>query len=82
MRYALNPNLSAVAPPPVAEAHAWARALPADARALLDLAQAVLLLAAHYYEYRDETSLSAGCMPFGATSLLARYVTPRLSGRA
>ena len=47
-----------------------------------DLVQAVFLLAAHYYEYRDETSLSAGCMPFGATSLLARYVTPRLSGRA
>ena len=38
-----------------------------------DLAQAVLLLAAHYYEYRDETSLSQGCMPFGVTSLLARY---------
>jgi len=41
MRYALNPNLAAVAPPPVAEAHAWARALPEDGRALLDLAQAV-----------------------------------------
>jgi uncharacterized phiE125 gp8 family phage protein len=38
-----------------------------------DLAQAVLLLAAHYYEYRDETALSQGCMPFGVTSLLARY---------
>jgi len=41
MRYALNPNLAAVAPPPVAEAHAWARTLPEDGRALLDLAQAV-----------------------------------------
>ena len=38
-----------------------------------DLAQAVLLLAAHYYEFRDETALAEGCMPFGVTSLLARY---------
>ncbi|NOD34217.1 MULTISPECIES: head-tail connector protein [unclassified Ruegeria] len=38
-----------------------------------DLGQAVLLLAAHYYEYRDETALSAGCMPFGVTSLIQRY---------
>ncbi|WP_425071044.1 head-tail connector protein [Sagittula sp. S175] len=38
-----------------------------------DLQQAVLLLAAHYYEYRDETALSQGCMPFGVTSLIARY---------
>ncbi len=38
-----------------------------------DLAQAVMLLAAHYYEYRDETALSQGCMPFGVTSLIARY---------
>lgn len=38
-----------------------------------DLGQAVLLLAAHYYEYRDETSLSDGCMPFGVTSLIQRY---------
>ncbi|NOC44319.1 head-tail connector protein [Ruegeria sp. HKCCD7559] len=38
-----------------------------------DLGQAVLLLAAHYYEYRDETSLGAGCMPFGVTSLIQRY---------
>jgi uncharacterized phiE125 gp8 family phage protein len=42
-------------------------ALPAD------LGQAVLLLAAHYYEYRDETALGAGCMPFGVTSLIQRY---------
>ena len=38
-----------------------------------DLGQAVLLLATHYYEYRDETSLSDGCMPFGVTSLIQRY---------
>lgn len=49
-------------------------ALPADMR------QAVMLLAAHYYEYRDETGLSAGCMPFGVTSLIERYRTVRLLG--
>ena len=43
-----------------------------------DLAQAVMLLAAHYYEFRHETSLSQGCMPFGVTSLLARYRPVRL----
>ena len=43
-----------------------------------DLAQAVFLLAAHYYEYRDDTSLHAGCMPFGVASLLDRHRVPRL----
>ncbi|MEP2028939.1 MAG: head-tail connector protein [Paracoccaceae bacterium] len=43
-----------------------------------DLAQAVLLLAAHYYEYRNETSLSDGCMPFGVSSLIERYKVMRL----
>lgn len=38
-----------------------------------DLRQAVMLLAAHYYEYRNETALSDGCMPFGVTSLIERY---------
>ncbi len=42
-----------------------------------DLGQALLLLAAHYYEYRDATALSAGCMPFGVTSLIQRYRTVR-----
>lgn len=45
-----------------------------------DLAQAVMLLAAHYYEYRDETALGSGCMPFGVTSLIERYRTVRLLG--
>ncbi|MBD11755.1 head-tail connector protein [uncultured Roseovarius sp.] len=45
-----------------------------------DLAQAVLMLAAHYYEYRHETSLSSGCMPFGVASLIERYRTVRLLG--
>ena len=52
---------------------AWA-GLPAD------LGQAVLLLAAHYYEYRNETSLGVGCMPFGVTSLIERYRTVRILG--
>ena len=43
-----------------------------------DLKQAVMLLAAHYYEYRHETSLSNGCMPFGVTSLIERYRTMRI----
>lgn len=38
-----------------------------------DLRQAVMLLAAHYYEHRSETQLSAGCMPFGVTALLEPY---------
>ena len=45
-----------------------------------DLAQAVMLLAAHYYEFRNETSLSEGCMPFGVTSLIERYKPIRLGG--
>lgn len=43
-----------------------------------DLAQAVLMLAAHYYEYRQDVSLGAGCMPFGVTALIERYRTVRL----
>ena len=43
-----------------------------------DLRQAVFLLAAHYYEYRHETTLSGGCMPFGVTSLIERYRTKRI----
>lgn len=47
-----------------------------------DLGQAVLLLAAHYYEYRNETGLGDGCMPFGVSSLIERYRTVRLMGGA
>lgn len=43
-----------------------------------DLAQAVFLLAAHYYEFRNETALSSGCMPFGVSSLIERYKSLRL----
>ncbi|MFC4214913.1 hypothetical protein ACFP4H_14960 [Pseudophaeobacter arcticus] len=44
-----------------------------------DLAQAVLMLAAHYYAYRDDTGLHGGCMPFGVVSLIDRYRHLRLS---
>lgn len=45
-----------------------------------DLGQAVLLLAAHFYEYRADTALGGGCVPFGVTSLIQRYRTVRLLG--
>lgn len=44
-----------------------------------DLGQAVLMLAAHYYEYRNDMALSDGCMPFGVTSLIQRYRPLRVS---
>ena len=47
-----------------------------------DLRQAVLMLAAHYYEYRHDTGLSNGCMPFGVTSLIERYKHVRLGAGA
>lgn len=43
-----------------------------------DLQQAVFMLAAHYYEYRNDMSLSDGCMPFGVSSLIERYKVMRL----
>lgn len=43
-----------------------------------DLRQAVLMLAAHYYEYRNDTGLSEGCMPFGVSSLIERFKQLRL----
>jgi len=45
-----------------------------------DLAQAVFLLAAHYYEYRHEVQYDGGCMPFGVSALIERYRSIRLSG--
>jgi uncharacterized phiE125 gp8 family phage protein len=44
----------------------------------VDMQQAVLMLAAHYYEYRHDTALSDGCMPFGVTSLIERFRTMRM----
>jgi uncharacterized phiE125 gp8 family phage protein len=52
-------------------AAAWT-GLPADLR------QAVMLLAAHFYEYRTDTGLAEGCMPFGVTALIERYRPARL----
>ncbi|XAT60590.1 hypothetical protein GN278_07065 [Rhodobacteraceae bacterium Araon29] len=47
--------------------HSELNSIPAD------LLQAVMLLAAHFYEYREETNLKGGCMPFGVLSLIERY---------
>jgi uncharacterized phiE125 gp8 family phage protein len=47
-----------------------------------DMAQAVLMLAAHYYEYRDDTGLKSGCMPFGVTALIERHRALRIGGAA
>ncbi|MGR3500998.1 head-tail connector protein [Pseudaestuariivita sp.] len=47
-----------------------------------DMQQAVLMLAAHYYEYRYDVGLAQGCMPFGVTSLIERYRALRLFGGA
>jgi len=52
---------------------------PAWADLPTDLAQAVLLLATHYYENRGDTALGAGCMPFGVTALMERFRSPRLT---
>ena len=44
----------------------------------VDMQQAVLMLAAHYYEYRNDTALADGCMPFGVSSLIERFKTIRI----
>ncbi|MBC6407067.1 MAG: hypothetical protein GDA40_02570 [Rhodobacteraceae bacterium] len=44
----------------------------------IDLQQAVMLLAAHYYEYREDTALKSGCVPFGVSVLIERYRPLRL----
>lgn len=43
-----------------------------------DLAQAVMLLAAHYHEHRHEAALGDGGMPFGVTELVERWRTVRI----
>ena len=43
-----------------------------------DLAQAVMLLAAHFYEYRSDTALHGASMPYSVTALIERYRTVRL----
>lgn len=47
-----------------------------------DLAQAVMLLAGHYYEVRHEQPLNDGNMPFGVSTLIERYRTVRILGAA
>lgn len=47
-----------------------------------DMQQAVMMLAAHFYEYRHDTALRGGCMPFGVTSLIERFRPLRLSLRS
>ncbi|ADO42299.1 phage conserved hypothetical protein, phiE125 gp8 family [Ketogulonicigenium vulgare Y25] len=37
------------------------------------------MLAAHYYEYRQDPALDGACMPFGVSALTERYRTLRLS---
>jgi len=43
-----------------------------------DLGQAVILLAAHYYEHRHETRAGETAFPLGVTGLIERYRTVRL----
>lgn len=43
-----------------------------------DLAQAVMLLGAHFYEYRHDVSRTSPAMPIGVLSLIERYRTVRL----
>ncbi len=45
-----------------------------------DLGHAVTLLAAHYYENRNESRAGDQVMPFGVHSLIERYRTVRLFG--
>ncbi|MEL6915566.1 MAG: hypothetical protein AAFP13_13800 [Pseudomonadota bacterium] len=45
-----------------------------------DLAQAVFLLAGHYYEYRADTGRDGGAMPYGVSVLLERYKAVRVGG--
>lgn len=45
-----------------------------------DLGHAVLLLAAHYYEYRHESTLKDAAMPYGVSSLIERYKNVRVLG--
>lgn len=45
-----------------------------------DLGQAVFLLAAHYYEHRNDAAASGGEMPHGVSALIQRYRTVRLFG--
>ena len=45
-----------------------------------DLAQAILLLASHYYENRNATGMAGTALPFGVSVLIERYKTLRIVG--
>jgi len=45
-----------------------------------DLAQAVLLLAGHYYDYRDEAKPGEGVIPYGVSALIERWRSVRITG--
>jgi len=45
-----------------------------------DIAHAVLMLAAHFYENRDVAGSGEAVMPYGVTSLIERYRTVRILG--
>ena len=45
-----------------------------------DLGQAVLMLAAHYYEHRNATDLAGSNLPYGVAVLLERYRSIRILG--
>lgn len=44
-----------------------------------DMGQAVMLLAAHFYEYRHDVSRGTPAMPFGVSALIERFRSLRLS---
>ncbi len=45
-----------------------------------ELSQAVLLLAAHYYEFRHEAAFSGSAMPYGVSALIEKHRILRLAG--
>lgn len=45
-----------------------------------DLTHAVMLLAAHYYEFRHEAAMPSGSMPHGVNALIQPYRTVRVLG--
>ncbi len=53
---------------------------PAWADVPADLAQAVMLLAAYYFEYRHEMRVGGAVMPYGVSSLVDRWRNVRLVG--
>ena len=45
-----------------------------------DLSLAILMLAAHFYEFRHDAGTGAKPMPFGVSSLIERFRNVRLFG--